>query len=476
MRQPNVLPLVALPLLIAVLAVSCTPTPGHPTISKEPPVTTADCGWVRQAYAWLDDNENGIPDEGEQPLSSVPVFVDDTLHGFSHVNDYVMTNLQGEARLQVWLPGCPDYDFVVYPAVPAGYRLTTPARITVTEPLSEEPFSFGFTYLPGVPTITPRPNVSLACIPYPLPDGLFCVQHLLVDPNGIVWGADNWGGIFRYDPQDQTWTVYTEEDGLPSTGVASIFRAPDGTLWAATYNGVASFDGNSWITRRARDGFNSTVHDKAVYVLNGEIWVVTDNGVDRFDPTFQEMARYPLEGGRDIFIGYATQSPDGTIWGIRGPSMGEPLFELRPTSNPQWTIRNVPPKYSYYVIGIDTMSTGAVCLAGMAGHTSGVACFDPKTERWFGADNESTNGALVGESFYSFAIAPDDSIWLGTWQNGVIQLKLTPEDPAAIPQVIYLTEDELMTKEGNGITAIAFAPDDAIWFGDQESIIRCIRK
>ncbi len=462
MKRPGLLTVLSFLLVVTLFVASCGPQP------------MVDCAWAQTAYAWLDENGNGILDQGEPPLAGVPFFVDDTFNDYSRVNGNAMTGPQGYADLIVWLPGCPKYKFEVYPIVPTGYRLTTPPRIAIEEDFSEEPYSFGFAYLPGVPTITPRPDIPLTCGSYPVPSGLYGVEHLLIEPGGIVWGAASSTGIFRFDPAGQDWAIYTEEDGLPPSFDASIFQLPDGTLWATTRYGIVSFDGSSWTTRRARDAARSTVHDETVFMSKETIWVVSTYGADQFDSAFRPMASYPLveEGDRVYYIEHAAQGPDGTIWGI--PGYGNNLFELELTSNPQWKVMEVPSAYQYSVVGIGAMSTGVVCFAGMASGVSGVTCFDPKTESWIVADNRSTDGALLGEDFASFAIAPDDSIWLGPYQNGVIQLKLATDDPTSAPQVTYLTDSQLLAE--NGMTAIAFAPDHSIWFGTERSIIHCTFK
>lgn len=45
------------------------------------------------------------------------------------------------------------------------------------------------------------------------------------------------------------WTVrsWQTDDGLPDSSVTSIAQSPDGYLWVGTYNGLARFDGNSFV-------------------------------------------------------------------------------------------------------------------------------------------------------------------------------------------------------------------------------------
>ena len=94
---------------------------------------------------------------------------------------------------------CKVVTFTVAAEPPPGYRFTTPNIVTVTSDSGSTSVYFGLAYLPGVPTVTPRP---------PSPK---CVSHLeeihsgIYDPrvaiaqNGAVWATLSGEGVFRYD-------------------------------------------------------------------------------------------------------------------------------------------------------------------------------------------------------------------------------------------------------------------------------------
>lgn len=119
------------------------------------PFGTADCIWNRKALAWIDENGNGKRDQNEQPLANVNIFVDDVRNNYRKVGDGAATNGKGETHLSVWLPGCPNIDFEVYPETPVGYHSTTPPRLKADVGRLDQVFEFGFDYLPNVPTVTP---------------------------------------------------------------------------------------------------------------------------------------------------------------------------------------------------------------------------------------------------------------------------------------------------------------------------------
>jgi len=101
----------------------------------------ADCGWDGVAKAWLDKNRNGKWEPNEPPLAGVTFFIDDTLNHYTNVGKEAVSDRTGRADVNVWLPGCPAVEFEIYATPPAGYRLTTPARMRA---LGKKLFEFGF--------------------------------------------------------------------------------------------------------------------------------------------------------------------------------------------------------------------------------------------------------------------------------------------------------------------------------------------
>ncbi|MBW2264158.1 MAG: hypothetical protein JRG91_19510, partial [Deltaproteobacteria bacterium] len=66
------------------------------------------------------------------------------------------------------------------------------------------------------------------------------VVSITQDGQGLMWFG-TLDSLFRYD--GHTLRAYSTEDGLPSPYVIQLLTAPDGTLWVATSEGIAYFDG-----------------------------------------------------------------------------------------------------------------------------------------------------------------------------------------------------------------------------------------
>ncbi|MEM9258235.1 MAG: two-component regulator propeller domain-containing protein [Bacteroidota bacterium] len=107
---------------------------------------------------------------------------------------------------------------------------------------------------------------------------------ILEDREGNMWFSTNGYGAFKYD--GQSFTQYTEEDGLTDNHVDQILEDSKGNIWFGTrFGGVSRFDGEQFVNYSQRDGIigNDEVcvifEDKA-----GNIWFSSEGyGVYRYD-------------------------------------------------------------------------------------------------------------------------------------------------------------------------------------------------
>ncbi|MES1164291.1 MAG: hypothetical protein ABUR63_00920, partial [Verrucomicrobiota bacterium] len=115
-----------------------------------------------------------------------------------------------------------------------------------------------------------RPGAPSAVEALPLPADL---EDVLFD-GGATWFA-SLSGVCRFQQgQLETWG---EGEGLPSELVWAVQRAPDGTVVAATSEGLARFDGHAF---RAFGGEKFAVHGLAVDG-RGTLWAATNRGLRR---------------------------------------------------------------------------------------------------------------------------------------------------------------------------------------------------
>ena len=75
--------------------------------------------------------------------------------------------------------------------------------------------------------------------PHKLNGGAITAIH--EDRAGTLWvGA--WDGLYRYNRQNETFTRYTESQGLPSSVIQGILEDKAGRLWLSTKKGISRFD------------------------------------------------------------------------------------------------------------------------------------------------------------------------------------------------------------------------------------------
>ena len=119
-------------------------------------MSSADCGWHGVAITYMDVNENNHFDGDDSILPGVPVHVDDIHNHYTDVAYHAVTDQNGITHLDVFIAGCPTVDFEVYANTPAGYKLTTAARLHVKKDFfgsldTDTTYYFGFAALKQKP-------------------------------------------------------------------------------------------------------------------------------------------------------------------------------------------------------------------------------------------------------------------------------------------------------------------------------------
>lgn len=134
-------------ILLLLGAAACTEPPVEQIPVRETPSTApqlatptpeilADCFPGADVFAWLDENGNGIWDEGEPPLAGIEFYLGPTA-AFS----YETTGEDGLAHISAWAPG--ECLVMQITAVTfTGYTLTTPQKVDYLSTNSD--YRFGF--------------------------------------------------------------------------------------------------------------------------------------------------------------------------------------------------------------------------------------------------------------------------------------------------------------------------------------------
>jgi signal transduction histidine kinase len=106
------------------------------------------------------------------------------------------------------------------------------------------------------------------------------------DRNGTLW-VGTFDGLYRYNRQSETFTRYTERQGLPSSSIRCILEDGDGRLWLSTQKGISRFDPRRQTFRNydVSDGLQSNEFSTGCYQgADGEMFFGGSNGFNGFFP------------------------------------------------------------------------------------------------------------------------------------------------------------------------------------------------
>jgi ligand-binding sensor domain-containing protein len=92
--------------------------------------------------------------------------------------------------------------------------------------------------------------------------------------------------------QTYPYREYTIDDGMPQSESMSVFQDSRGFIWIPTRNGLARFDGHTFIPYLRKDGLPSNNVTRVFEDRAGTIWAVTVNGLARFNG--RNFNSYPL--------------------------------------------------------------------------------------------------------------------------------------------------------------------------------------
>ncbi len=119
--------------------------------------------------------------------------------------------------------------------------------------------------------------------PYSLPgsDQQFRPQRLLRDLDGGLWIATGDRGVVHV--HGGRTDVFEQSNGLSGNWLASLFEDREGTIWAASLNGLDRFREFAVATVSVDQGLSSASVVSVLAERNGSTWLGTTGGLDRWD-------------------------------------------------------------------------------------------------------------------------------------------------------------------------------------------------
>ncbi len=122
------------------------------------------------------------------------------------------------------------------------------------------------------------------------------VGAIYEDKKGTLWFGTSSGGLNRFDRKSETFTHFTEREGMPINNVYEILEDEQNHLWLSTDKGLARFNIETQTFRNfdVNDGLtNNEFNDRAALKTgNGEMYFGGPDGFVRFNPKDFDHSRF----------------------------------------------------------------------------------------------------------------------------------------------------------------------------------------
>ena len=152
----------------------------------------------------------------------------------------------------------------------------------------------------------------------------------LYGTDSTLWISTFGGGLYRHDPVQNTFRIYTEVDGLPNNNIWAVYPDNSGNLWLSTDNGICRYSPKrkSFTNYKYEDGLNFNDFSLASHTQSktGEILFGNPEGITVFNP--KNISDDPFIAPVSITsvdINYKSRA--GLLQKIL---QGEPIIELLP--------------------------------------------------------------------------------------------------------------------------------------------------
>ena len=287
----------------------------------------------------------------------------------------------------------------------------------------------------------PRVPIPRVIEAFEVGNGVY-VRALAVEPKkNAIWVGTS-AGVHEIDlATHKVRNTFTRASGLANEYVFAIGVDKDGYKWFGTNAGGAS---------RYRDGKWKTyfpMHGLADYWIysfasqsNGDLWIGTWAGANRVNLRNMKFTTYVKELVNEWVYGLAVDKQDRVWFGTEG---GVSMFDGK-----KWRSWN----HKDGLGGTNSNNLPASANTGLG----------TRTRHDLGM--LSSEGTLTYNPNYVFSIhvAPDQSVWAGTWGGGVSRFDGTRWQN-------YTTRDGLA---GDIVYSIVQEPGGVLWFGTNNGVSR----
>jgi serine phosphatase RsbU (regulator of sigma subunit)/ligand-binding sensor domain-containing protein len=124
------------------------------------------------------------------------------------------------------------------------------------------------------------------------------IQSIFIDDDGIIWIGTFGGGLNKFDPESETFTLFTDENSdLPNNVIYSVLGDEKGNIWMSSNRGITKYDPvkNIFTNYDMDDGLQSREFNGQAefYSSAGEMFFGGINGLNSFYPDSLRNNPYP---------------------------------------------------------------------------------------------------------------------------------------------------------------------------------------
>jgi hypothetical protein len=334
-------------------------------------------------------------------------------------------------------------------------RMTPTATVTATVPVTPAPTTA--TAPPAVPAGWDEPPAIERAL-----SGR-AIWAIARDTAGRTWfGGEQ--GVIAFDahddltPDDDEWTIYTEDDGLPNQWVTAIAADPRGGVWFGTQGGGAAyFDKDGWFTYSEDDGLASNWIRAIAVDAQGLVWFATSKGISVFSgTTWQTFTHNDSPLPRDVVTAIALDK-DGNRWfGTEGGGV------TRVSANGRdWhTYTTADGLGDDFVLSLAADANGYIWAGTWRG---GLSVFDGTKWLTYKTENSGLNANWV----QAVAVDAQGHIWCGTY--GLPGAGISVLTPGTGQWSTYGPADGLPS---DNVTVLAATRPGEVWVGTEMGAVR----
>ncbi|MEJ2053068.1 MAG: two-component regulator propeller domain-containing protein, partial [Calditrichaceae bacterium] len=257
------------------------------------------------------------------------------------------------------------------------------------------------------------------------------------DSYGSLWVGTWSSGLFRFDPNTETFDSYSpntgDTRGISHTVIREIYEDKNHDLWVGTYGGGLHF------YDRKNDKFKVFISDpnnptslssnsvSAIYEdKSNMLWIGCEfAGINMFDKNYRQFHPKKIDRNKlgemssnSVTTIYITKSGKETYLWLGTWESG--LLKINTLTN-EYTVYDHDPN-DPNSLSDNLIRDFAVDKDGIfwIGTNSGLNKFDWKTEKFTQFKNDPNDpGSLSADNVFSLHIDKSNTVWVGTWGGGL---------------------------------------------------------